>query len=89
MRGIVEVGGDCEDVLVVDDNGADSDITLFITPATSVTSWTVIIEFLSSVQEVSSPLATVTGSGAVWTLINKSYDEIEGGYTRSYVILIK
>ena len=67
-------GGDCEDVLVVDDNGADSDITLFITPATSVTSWTVIIEFSSSVQGVSSPLATVTGSGAVWTLTNKSFD---------------
>ena len=26
---------------------------------------------------------------ALITAINKSYDEIEGGYTRSYVILIK
>ena len=73
-------GVGCEDNLDVSDNGDDSDITVFIKPTISVASWVVIIEFSSSVEGITSPLATVTGAGAVWTLTNKSFDGgIEAG----------
>ena len=67
-------GGDCEDMSDAIDNGDDTDMTIHLTPETSLTSWEVGLTFASAVGGVSSPLADVTGSGKTWTLTSKSWD---------------
>lgn len=67
-------GGDCQDVSDATNNGDDTDMTIFITPNTALTSWEVRLTFENSVADVSSPLASVSGSGKTWMLTSKSWD---------------
>ena len=74
-------GPDCDgDYVVEEDSGQDQVVLVSITPAEAVSGWTLRLKFESSVDDVSSPLAEVTGSGTSWTLTSKDYDgDLEAG----------
>ena len=65
----------CDDIIsVVEDDGTQTSLDLAITPTEDLTSWSVVLTFASDVDDVSSPLADVSGSGSQWTLNSKSWD---------------
>jgi len=70
-------GSDCSNVVsVVSTDAAQhtTDLMVALTPATDIESWVVDLHFGAGVDDVESPLADVTGSGAAWRLSSKAFD---------------
>jgi hypothetical protein len=78
-------GDNCSNVVTVLSTDAvqhTTDISIHLTAAVDIESWIVEIKFGSAVDDVLSPLADVTGGGAVWQLANKPWDgALQAGQT--------
>ena len=81
---------DCEDNFIVDDlqNGYWQGRIMLTVPE-NTNGWIIKLQFDSTVDSIDCALATVTGSGAMWTLSSRDYDdELEAGTVLEIGIIV-